>query len=135
MEDGRGLHILSRNALQNTLDSPQLHFGANGCTRVMQGRADGWLDHHGAVLLSTQGFADSLWLGRALLQSGISVCVFPDANGEGAPCFHWYQRQGGALGPCGGGWAGGWWGRRRRRQTVEEGRDVSGKSWVGSRIA
>ena len=29
----------------------------------------------------------------------------------------------------GGGWMGSWWGRQRKRDTVEEGRDVSGKSW------
>ena len=135
LEDGRGLHVFSRNALQNNLGSPQQQFGANGCTRVMQGRADRWLGFNGAVLLPTGGFAASLGLSWAHLQSGISVCVYAEASGEGAPCFQWGWRLEGTLGPRGGGWAGGWWGRRRRRQALEEGWDVSGKSWVGSMMA
>ena len=51
--------------------------------------------------------------------------------GDGAPCA--FSQGMGAKGSqaCGGGWMGSWWGRRRRRQRVEEGRDVSGKSWGG----
>ena len=133
--DGRDLHAFTRNSPHNILDSPQQHLGTIFCARVMQGRADAWLRLNGAVLLHSQGFADSLWTGRALLQLGVSVCVFADVNGEGAPCSQWCQRQSCALGACGGGWWGSWWGRRRRRQRVEEGRDVSGKSWVGSTMA
>ena len=51
------------------------------------------------------------------------------ASNYGAPCP-------GRVGVWGswvhGGWTGSWWGRQRRRQRVEEGRDVSGKSWGGS---
>ena len=77
----------------------------------------------------------SLWVGRERLLLSFWRCGFVDASGAGAPYLHWYQRWLGIRGPCGGGWKGSWWGRRRRRQMVEEGRDVSGKSWAVRLIA
>ena len=62
------------------------------------------------------------------------LCGYAGAYGNGAPCASARAGAWGSWGACGGSWVGSGWGRRRRRQRVEEGRDVSGKSWVVGKV-
>ena len=62
------------------------------------------------------------------------LCGCAGVCGNGAPCASARAGVWGSWGPCGGSWVGSGWGRRRRRQRVEEGRDVSGKSWAVGKV-
>ena len=132
--DGFGQIVFS-DAAHILADSAATGLKAGFSAKVGRG-STGSINMNGMAALPFGGALDaSPWMGREQLQLSIWMCVFVDASGAGAPYSLWCWRRVGIQGPCGGGWKGSWWGRRRRRQMVEEGRDVSGKSWAGRVVA
>ena len=101
-----------------------------------QGRGDWWSwdIQRGGMLAGPLDLSSQP--GRAPMGIRIDLCGGAGGGGEGAPCAN-FPRAGarGCWEAFAGGWREGWLGRRRRRQTVEEGRDVSGKSWAGRVVA
>ena len=133
LDDGRAAHMQhALNFAVSAATKGREMSGAGGG----QGGAVWWLwDALGMEMHRGALQAQSL-LVRASCCHEIDICMRAYICGEGAPCFP-SSRVGvwGCLASCGKGWRGSWWGRQRRRQMVEEGRDVSGKSWGGRVMA
>ena len=96
------------------------------------GRGGGGCANAGRLPSHGDGGDTAAWVAGEGACFHSELCGAAGSYSNGAPpSLPPASRARGALGASGGGWRGSWWGRGRRRGRMEEGRDVSGKSWEG----